>query len=241
MFEASIRAGTLRDLIVSVIGITGEVYLRCEEKGVGIKAVDSAHVSLVDVYLDKEAFDYYGFKTGVVIGLDITKMKEVLSLASPEKMIKMKLGEKNTLNLSVDNVKRRMKVLDFGGKEPSVPPLELSTSFELPTERFNDALKGVETVSDHVIVEYKDDDITLSGVRNQDEIEARFTREDLLQLDGPEARSVYSLDYVLKMAKSITGQKVRFEFAKNFPLRISFTFADGMGRAMFLIAPRLEG
>ena len=59
MFEVDVKVETLRSVFSILTPIVGEIKLKADEEGWKIKAVDPAHVAMVDLTLGKEAFEKY--------------------------------------------------------------------------------------------------------------------------------------------------------------------------------------
>ena len=76
-----------------------------------------------------------------------------------------------------------------------------------------------------------------------DEVNVQFSKDELLAIDCNEAaRSQYSLTYLTPMAKVFQGiENVNLRFGENFPLKLTFDFADGAGHVEYFLAPRVEG
>ncbi|MGH2670768.1 MAG: DNA polymerase sliding clamp, partial [bacterium] len=58
-FQAKITADIIRTIIDSVGTLVDEVKVRYAKDGITLKAVDPAHVAMVDLTLGKGAFDEY--------------------------------------------------------------------------------------------------------------------------------------------------------------------------------------
>jgi proliferating cell nuclear antigen len=76
-----------------------------------------------------------------------------------------------------------------------------------------------------------------------DSVHVEFSKDELVAIDCSEAaRSQYSLTYLIPIAKIMQGiPDVKLRFGENFPLMITFDFADGAGHVEYFLAPRVEG
>ncbi len=80
MFKARLKGDVLKEMIKVVSTLVDEVKWNITSDGVDLKAVDPAHVAMVDLTLGKDAFEELE-ASDCELGIDIDKMKEVLSLA----------------------------------------------------------------------------------------------------------------------------------------------------------------
>ena len=64
----------------------------------------------------------------------------------------------------------------------------------------------------------------------------------MIALDCSEAaKSQYSLSYLIPLAKVFqTIENVNVRFGENFPLKLTFDFAEGAGSVEYFLAPRVE-
>ncbi|HEY5538991.1 MAG TPA: DNA polymerase sliding clamp, partial [Thermoplasmata archaeon] len=97
MFEAKVKADVLKEVVDVVSTLVDEAKFNVGKDAIGVKAVDPAHVAMVDLALDRGAFEAYKADEGE-LGVDMDKMKEILRLA--------KGGE--TISLNHDEDKNRL-------------------------------------------------------------------------------------------------------------------------------------
>src|SRR3989304_1283170 len=126
MFEAKVKADVLKEVVDVISTLGGEAKFNVTKDGVSVKAVDPAHVAMVDLSLDRGAFEAYRADE-CELGIDMDKVKEGLSLAKAGDTITMTHEEdKNRLDLKVGNTTRRMSLVDTAGmSDPKVPSLNL--------------------------------------------------------------------------------------------------------------------
>ena len=72
MFEARIRAEVLKELVNIVSTLVDEVKIKATPEGLSLKAVDPAHVAMVEANLNKGAFEEYKVEE-TDLGIDIDK------------------------------------------------------------------------------------------------------------------------------------------------------------------------
>jgi proliferating cell nuclear antigen len=73
-----------------------------------------------------------------------------------------------------------------------------------------------------------------------DAVKLTMRSTELLEMKPGEARSLFSLDYLSDMSKSIgKAPEVKLEIGIDYPLRISFMLKDNV-HVSYLLAPRIE-
>src|SRR3989304_5140513 len=88
MFEAKVKAEVLKEVVDVVSTLVDEAKFNIGKDAVTVKAVDPAHVAMVDLSLDRAAFDGYKADEGE-LGIDMDKMKEILRLAKSGDVISL--------------------------------------------------------------------------------------------------------------------------------------------------------
>ena len=79
MFDAKVKAEILKEVVDVISTLVDEAKFNVTKDGVSVKAVDPAHVAMVDLGLERGAFDAFRADDGE-LGLDMDKVKEVLKL-----------------------------------------------------------------------------------------------------------------------------------------------------------------
>ena len=72
MFEAKLQDGTVLKRIVDAIkDLVQDVNLDISASGISLQAMDSSHVALVQMQLDRAGFASYSIQKNLTIGLSI--------------------------------------------------------------------------------------------------------------------------------------------------------------------------
>ncbi|MBU0623660.1 MAG: DNA polymerase sliding clamp, partial [Candidatus Thermoplasmatota archaeon] len=115
MFQAKARADILKEVVNVVSTLVDEAKFCLNAEGLTLKAVDPAHIAMVDLTLGKDAFEEFKVDE-VEIGIDIDKLSQFLKLARADDIIDLKYDEeKRRLNISVGDITRRMSLIDTTG------------------------------------------------------------------------------------------------------------------------------
>ena len=92
MFKAKVRPEVLKELVDVVSTTVDETKITASKTGISIKAVDPAHVAMIELTLTKGGFEEFK-ADDVTLGVDMDKIKEVLRLAKPGEMIQIEHDE----------------------------------------------------------------------------------------------------------------------------------------------------
>lgn len=243
MLKAKVRADVLKELVDVLSTLVDEAKFNMSKDTVSCKAVDHAHVAMVDLTLAKKAFEQYKAKDSE-LGVDIDKLKEVLKLAGAGDTLTIDHDEdKNKLVFNVGNITRRMALVDTAGiSDPKVPNLNLPVKVSLNSNELRQGIKAAEAVSDHVTLIASPDSFEMASEGDTDSVDLKLPKDFLEELDCKEStKSMFALEYFSNMVKSIGNASiVTLHLGSNYPIKMEFDIADGQGHVTYLLAPRVE-
>ena len=243
MFDAKVKAAVLREVVDVISTLVDEAKVTAGKDGLLVKAVDPAHVAMVDLTLDRSAFEAYK-ADDTELGLDMDKLKEVLKLSRADDTLAMSHEEdKNRLVVHVGNITRRMSLVDTAGmSDPKVPNLNLPGKVKVRTEELRQGIRASESVSDHIALIATPDGFEIVSEGDTDSAILKLPKDMLDELVCKEKiRSLFPLDYFSNMIKAIgSAPTVTMYMGSDYPVRMEFDIAGGKGQVKYLLAPRIE-
>jgi len=243
MFKARMKADVLREVIAVVGTLVEEVKLNILPDGIALRAVDPAHVAMVELNLKSGAFEELK-ATGGEIGVDIEKFREMLKLAKAGSSIRLTHDEdKNKLVVTIDNLTRRMSLVDTAGmSDPKVPNVNLPAKVVIKTDELGQGIRASESISDHIALIATPEHFELSAEGETDSVSLKLPKDLLEGIETKETvKSLFSLDYFANMIKSVgSAPSVALNLGTDYPVRIEFDIAGGEGHVKYLLAPRIE-
>lgn len=243
MFKAKVKANVLKGIIDATTTLVDEVKLHITAEGLSLKAVDPAHVAMVDLSLGSKAFSEYK-ASDLELGLDLEKLKDILKLAGSEDTVGLEYKEdQNRLVVTVGNLVRRMSLTDTAGMpDPKVPNLNLPNKVKVKASELGQGIRASESVSDHIALVCDDSSFELIAEGDTDTVNLKLAKNQLVELKASEkTKSLFSLDYFSNMVKAADGtNEISLALGSDYPVRVEFDFADGHGHVTYLLAPRIE-
>ena len=243
MFQAQVKSETLKGIVDVVSTLVDEAKFNIDSKGVALKAVDPAHVAMIDMKIEKSAFEEYA-ADDTELGIDLDTIKEVLRLSRSGDIISLEQDEdKNRLVINVGNVTRRMNLVDTSGmSDPKVPNLNLPAKVAVASEELQKGIKAAESISDHIALTAHPEGFEMVSEGDTDSVSLKLSKDQLVSLECKEtARSLFPLDYFSNMIRAIAvGTVVTMSLGNDYPVKLEFSIADGRGTVNYLLAPRIE-
>jgi proliferating cell nuclear antigen len=243
MFKAKVKAEVLKTVLDAVQTLVDEAKIQCTAEGISLKAVDPAHVAMVELSLGKGAFEE--FKADELeMGIDLDKLKDILKLAGSGDTIGLEYKEDtHRLVFTIGHLTRRMSLVDTSSMtDPKVPNLNLPSKVTLAAGELQQGIKASEAVSDHIALVAEGDKFELQADGDTDQVNLTLDGDALIKIEAAEqSRSLYSLDYLANMAKVVkAGDAITLNLGTDYPVKMEFDIADGHGHITYLLAPRIE-
>lgn len=243
MFKAEIKSETLKGLVNIISTLIDEVKFNIDQNGMSLKAVDPAHVAMIELNVGAKAFESFS-ASETEIGLDLDKVKTVLKLAGPGDIIIMEQDEsQGRLVFKIGNITRRMNLVDTSSmSDAKVPQLTLSAKVSISIDQLQRGIRAAESISDHISLKADPEGFELSCEGDTDYASLRVDKAQLVSLNTPSAVcSLFPLDYFSNLVKAVpAGTVVTVELDDDYPVRMLFTLANGEVSVCYFLAPRIE-
>lgn len=241
--ELKMRIKELRDVVNMLLTLVTEAKFEFTEKGLNVKCVDSAHVAMLVINLNKEAFAEYDFDEEMSVGIDLDKIKDFLKLAAAEDIVSMKLEDRK-ITFSVRTLTRSMTTIDPSNiTSPKIPSLGLPAKTTVSSSQFAEGLRAGEAVSDNITLYLTPNEFEIYTSSEEDTSKMVIPKDLLKDIQcQEEVKSLFPIDYLLKFIRAVDfSEFVTINLGKDYPVKIEFTFKDNKGEGIFLLAPRIEG
>jgi len=245
MFKAIVGASTFQDALDSVSVLVDECKIRLNEEELSIRAVDPANVGMVDLTLEAAAFESYEADGGV-IGVNLARLEDIAGMANSGDLIHLELDEETRkLHIEIDGLSYTLALIDPDSirQEPDIPDLDLAAEIVVEGAQIDRGIKAADMVSDHIRlrVDETDEAFFIEAEGDTDDVNLKLDREDLIALTAGPADSLFSLDYLKDMNKAIPSDaEVTVELGEEFPVKLHYGFAEGLGNVTFMLAPRIQ-
>ena len=115
MFEARLVQGKIfKQLIESIKDLVTNANLDCTTDDIGMQAMDSSHVSLVQITLRSTGFDHYRCDRAISLGINSANLSKILKCAGNEDVLTLKAEDSaDKLTLMFESPSQD-RISDFG-------------------------------------------------------------------------------------------------------------------------------
>ena len=243
MFSAKVKSEVLKGIIDVTSPLVNEVKLNVTPKGISLRAVDPAHVAMVDLSVKDKAFEEFK-ATNMELGIDMDKLGSIMRLSNSGDMVALDYDEDtNRLIVKIGNLVRRMGLIDTAGMpDPKMPNLNLPAKVILKASELSQGVRASEAVSDHLALTVNKDNFELFAEGDTDTVNLKLPKDLLEELNSAnKCKSLFSIDYFSNMIKPVKSEDpITIMIGNDNPIRVEFDIADKKGHVTYLLAPRIE-
>ncbi|HET6590487.1 MAG: proliferating cell nuclear antigen (pcna) [Candidatus Nitrosocosmicus sp.] len=248
MFTAKTKSPEEWKIINSAIStLVDEATFEATSEGISFRGMDPSHVALIDIFWPNTAFDSYQCDSELKFGVRISEFSKLIKRTDKKDELEVSITDQDVLRIRTSGSYKReykMRLIESSSGSTPLPKLSFNSKLVLSLSAFDKILSDIEVVSEYVEIESFPERIEFLG--KSDTGEAMVTMEPnsegLEDIEvKEESKATYSLDYLLKIVKSVSsvGVTSAIEYSTKMPIRLEFRIAN-IGRIHFYLAPRVQ-
>ena len=257
-FKVRLEVGLLRGYVFGLSTLVDECWVDISTRGLHTKAVDPAHVAMMEVNMDRGLFHDFKCIDEGRVGLNLELIAEELVRMSNREVITLETFKKDEkepyLRLQFGNYIREIACPDLTGiSDPKVPTLTLPNSFETVFLTLQNIEQRFNNVSDHIRINWYPEGVEFVSEGDTSKASFKLPKDLLESHEGQdkESSSLFPLDYFRYPFMSSGRQGCRHWFLKeewlgpikfitghDYPIKME-SERNGL-YWMYLLAPRIE-
>ena len=246
MFEVEVSSiEPFRNLVKALAAVVDEGCFNVDEARIGLLAMDSSRVALVDFELPGEFFDEYRCDGEPRLFINIGEFLKFLDRVERDERVKIRLDEESgrlIIQCRREGHSRRftMPVLEPLDEEVPQPKILFKSSARILTQGLRRAIRDAGLVSEHVKIEMADDMLKMSAVGDIGSVFSEWERgaDELLELKAEEdSGATFTLSYLRDIinSASVSSEVATLELTTDMPIRMDFELPRG--KLVYYLAP----
>jgi proliferating cell nuclear antigen len=248
MFVAKTKSPEEWKIINSAIStLVDEATFEATSEGISFRGMDPSHVALIDIFWPNTAFDSYKCDSELKFGVRISEFSKLIKRTDKKDELEVSISDQDVLRIKTSGSYKReykMRLIESSSGSTPLPKLSFNSKLVLSLPSFDKILSDIEVVSEYVEIESYPEKVEFIGKSDTGEaiVIMEPNSEGLEEIDvKEESKATYSLDYLLKIVKSISsvGVAAAIEYSTKMPIRLEFRIAN-IGRIHFYLAPRVQ-
>jgi len=234
----------IKDSILIINELVNEVNLKITKDYIELIAMDPANVAMVIFKLLSSAFSEYDVDEEKILGINLNSFTQLLKRVKPSDILTMELDEdRNRLNVILKGTSVRkfdLALLDIEHREQKIPNLTFDANVKTNNLLFNEAIEDMDVISDSLSLQIADGSLFVKGEGSLSSGKVEITPDQETEIEGSEAKSKYSVEYLKKMIKgSKLANEVYLHFGNDYPLKMEYRLVDRLS-LVFILAPRVS-
>lgn len=248
MFTAKTKSPEEWKIINSAIStLVDEATFEASSEGISFRGMDPSHVALIDIFWPNTAFDSYQCDSELKFGVRISEFSKLIKRTDKKDELEVSITDQDVLRIKTSGSYKReykMRLIESSSGSTPLPKLSFNSKLVLSLSAFDKILSDIEVVSEYVEIESFPERIEFLGKSDTGEaiVTMEPNSEGLEDIEvKEESKATYSLDYLLKIVKSVSsvGVTSAIEYSTKMPIRLEFRIAN-IGRIHFYLAPRVQ-
>jgi len=245
MLNAKIDGINIKEFIISLSAFITEATLNINETGISSRAIDQSGVALAETFLAANAFTEYK-ASNCKVGLPLSSLKEMTELIDDDDEVSIFLNkETQTLDVSIGGMAYNITLIDISSiKKPIQVALpDNPAKVVVRGVHLKRAFKASNKLSEFIYMSVSRKRFTVKATGTLSKVTLDLDKEKLISLEsnGNRIKMLFSLNYIADIASTLRNKSdITLELSEGYPLKLSTLIANGMGRAVFYIAPRVE-
>ena len=243
MIDVIMTGELLKTATRAIVALVSEARIHFLEKGLHSRAVDPANVAMVIVDIPRDSFEVYNVDEEKTIGVDMDRIFDISKSISTKDLVELIVEDESTLKVKFGSVEYKVALIDPSAirKEPRIPELELPAKIVMDAGEFKKAIAAADKISDQVVFKSDREGFRIEAKGDVDSIVFQMTETELIEFNGGEARSMFSVDYLKEFCKVAgSGDLLTIHLGTNYPVRLVFKLVGGRARVEYILAPRIE-
>ena len=247
MYLQTIQASALRTIFEVLKDIINDVNVYFTPQGIKVVSLDTAHVTLINMFLPAENFEEYSCDTEIIAGINLTNMYKLLKSVTNNDSLRMKIDDNDILEIEIENTvkhsttKFRLKLLDINEDDLSVPDIDMDLVTTLPSVDFQRVARDMANLATDISIVRRGHLLELS-------CEGDFADQKTVIECGPPKEAepiggVYPLKYINMYTKAtnLCSNVQLFQNSQNpkLPLIVRYAIAN-LGDVRFYLAQKME-
>lgn len=254
MLEAKLeQASTLKRVIECIKDLITDCNLECTDQGISLQALETSHIVLVSMLLEKDGFSSYRNDRNLTLGINLNSLATVLKCAGNDDTVTLRASDDSMLSITFEDTKRdrisefNLKLMNIDQDYLTIPDATYETTVTMPSVELQKICRDFTSFSDSLRIESKKEGVKFSceGESGDGSVHLKAHND----LDDPDQSVTIEVDeplsplFNLKYFNNITkasslSTTVTFKLSKNMPSLFEYTMPSGQFKYFF--APKID-
>ena len=252
----NVQADAFTSLFQHIKIFTEQINITFEKDRLYVQSMDSAHVVIFEINLDKSWFTEYNFSSSneeIIIGINALILAKVLQTRDKGQNISLSLDVDTDDKLNVvftGNEKEfdkhfQLSLIDIESEQLQIPEFNHNIGLSMPSGKFSSIIQQLQIFGDTMEFKCANDIVTASSLSPENGkldviIDKAFIKSSTL--DNNDTLNIgFSLNRLHDIASySKIAKEVNIFLTDCYPIKVEYSVGNGKGSMIFFLAPRID-
>lgn len=255
--EGCLKNGeVLVKIIAAISELVTEANIDCREQGMSLQAMDSSHVSMVNMLLRAEGFEPWKCENSCQLGLHMEHLTKLLKCMHSKDSVELNYkenGEELDFVFRSQNEERvshfSLKLMEIDQEHLGIPETDYKTCVQMPSSEFMRICRDLSSFGDTITIKVTKEEISFSAngdmgsgtmaLRNSTATDESESEGTLIECNELISQS-FALRYLQMFTKATPLSKVvTLRLTPDIPLLIEYMI-DELGYIRYYLAPKID-
>ncbi|ETO20401.1 hypothetical protein RFI_16813 [Reticulomyxa filosa] len=160
-FEATLGQGEIfKKIIFAIVDLVQDGNFECDSDGIRLQAMDTSHVSLVSLFLNKDSFDNYKCETPITLGINFQSLTKVLKCSKMDDSLHLSTDPSSKDELSIvfsDKNDRRtstfqLKLMEIDSERLVIPETNYVCEIVMSSKEFKQIMTDLHNIGESLTI-----------------------------------------------------------------------------------------
>jgi proliferating cell nuclear antigen len=229
------------------------VNIMLDEERMFIQAMDSGHVSVIELNIPAVWFDKYEVANNTTIGINSLILSKILSTRDKSQHIELEYDDNGEDRMTIRFVSDDKSIFDKTFEVPlvdldsemmTIPAVEYNAEFSLPSANFASLVNQLKLFGETMDIDCSEENIALySDSQDCGKMSAKISIEDLTSFaidEGEHLNMSFSLAHLHSIAQfNKLAKEVELKLKHNHPIQVVYNLGGEDTTLRFYLAPKI--
>jgi proliferating cell nuclear antigen len=254
------QAVALKKVIEGVKDLVTDVNLDCNEGGLTMQSMDSAHVALVSLLIRNKAFETFKVEKDMSLGLNMEHLSKIFRVCGNDDSLSVRVEKaQESIFFTFEDTKANtdklaeLKLMELEQEPLGIGEMEYDAVVKMPCSEFQKITRDLSQIGETVTISVSNDSVrfAVSGdlgtvevvLKPRNENSDNKSEQVKIEYSGRESVELsFQLRFLGLFAKAAPlCDQVHLSLSAGIPLRVQFDFGtESAGYLRYYLAPRVD-
>jgi proliferating cell nuclear antigen len=230
---------------------TDNINMIIKEEGIFVQGMDNAHVSVYELFIDKDWFECFECEISQTLGISIPILNKILHTKTENQVLVMQTHGNSPDNLDIEftsnestsyNKYFQIPLMDIDSEQLCIPDTDYQADIEFNSKHFKTLMGELSTFDETLNMIANEQSITFEAKSTEGNMKVVIPFNDIESYaieSGTELELSFAIKYITYMSNfNKLGNTCSIHISENIPLKFQFNL-DDKSYMKFYLAPKI--